>query len=220
MASDPDYQDVGKLLVLTYRDAGDLDAMQQAIRESDAAVAGRPGMQLLLAYSLINAPDASSDMVQEGVRAYWQGLDAIETEQDANLYWHDLRAIVTKETDGEFRSLPVDRKPAYIRSYWQRLADQSFVDTDERLAEHYRRLQYVMANFRLDLPSGHYLHRRYVPTARQVRRQRVIYLRHGPPDDGCVHGPEFERNRRGVRGADAEPLLFHFVSNEDVQDYS
>jgi GWxTD domain-containing protein len=224
MASDPDYHDVTKLLVLTYRDAGDLDAMREAIRESDAAVAGRPGMQLLLAYSLINAPDASSDMVQEGVRAYWQGLDAIETEQDASLYWHDLRAIVTQETDGEFRSLPVDRMPAYIRSYWQRLADQSFVDPDERLAEHYRRLHYVMANFRLDLPERRHYSAidAYVPEWQTGYDDRgVIYLRHGPPDDTAAFtGPEFERNLSWkYEAADAEPLLFHFVSNEDVQDY-
>ena len=57
-----------------------IEAMREAIRESEAAVAGRPGMQLLLAYSLINAPDASSDMGQEGVRAYGQGRDAVRHE--------------------------------------------------------------------------------------------------------------------------------------------
>jgi GWxTD domain-containing protein len=221
---DPGYQDVTKILVLTYRDAGELEAMREAIRQSDAAIAGRPGMQLLLAYSLINAPEASPELVQEGVAAYWQGLDAIETDQDANLYWHDLRAIVVQETDAEFRALPVDRKAEFIRSYWQRLADQSFVNPEERLAEHYRRLHYVMANFRLDLPERrHYsASDAYVPDWQTGFDDRgVIYLRHGPPDDtAAFSGPEFEQNLSWkFEAADAEPLLFHFVSNEDVQDY-
>ncbi|MGH7565838.1 MAG: GWxTD domain-containing protein [Gemmatimonadota bacterium] len=222
--ADPGYQDVMKLLVLTYRDAGDLAAMRSAIQESGTDLAGRPTMELLLTYSLINAPESTADMVQEGVQAYWRGLLAIESEQDANLYWHDLRAVVTSETNAEFRNLPLERKAEYIRAFWQRLADQSFVSPDERLAEHYRRLHYVMANFRLDLPERRHYSAidAYVPDWQTGFDDRgVIYLRHGEPDDTATFsGPELERNLSWkYEAADAEPLLFHFVSNEDVRDY-
>jgi len=178
VGADPTYQDVTKLLVLTYRDAGDLDAMRGAIQEAGSDLAGRSAMELLLAYSLINAPEPTADMVQEGVTAYWRGLEAIDSDQDANLYWHDLRAIVTPGTNGEFRALPVERKAEYIRAYWQRLADQSFVSSDERLAEHYRRLHYVMQNFRLDLPE-----RRHYSAIDAYRSAVAINLRYAgrPP---------------------------------------
>lgn len=222
--ADPGYSDVMKLLVLTYRDAGDLAAMRSAIQEAGTDLAGRSAMELLLAYSLINAPESTADMVQEGVQAYWRGLLAIESEQDAHLYWHDLRAIVTPETNTEFRGVPLDRKSEHIRAYWQRLADQSFVSPDERLAEHYRRLHYVMANFRLDLPERRHYSAidAYVPSWQTGFDDRgVIYLRHGPPDDTAIFsGPEFERNLSWkYEAADAEPMLFHFVSDEDVRDY-
>ena len=221
---DPDYNEVMKLLVLTYRDAGDMEAMRSAIREAGSEVASRPTMELLLAYSLINAPDSTAEMVQEGVQAYWRGLTTIETEQDADLFWHDLRAIAPAETNAEFKRLPVDQKPEFIRAYWQRLADQSFVSPDERLAEHYRRLHYVMANFRLDLPERRHYSAidAYVPSWQTGYDDRgVIYLRHGPPDDTAAFtGPEFERNLSWkYEAADAEPMLFHFVSDEDVRDY-
>jgi GWxTD domain-containing protein len=221
---DPDYNDVMKLLVLTYRDAGDMEAMRSAIREAGSEVASRPTMELLLAYSLINAPDSTAEMVQEGVQAYWRGLTAIESEQDADLFWHDLRAIAPPETNAEFKRLPIDQKPEFIRAYWQRLADQSFVSPDERLAEHYRRLHYVMANFRLDLPERRHYSAidAYVPSWQTGYDDRgVIYLRHGPPDDTAAFtGPEFERNLSWkYEAADAEPMLFHFVSDEDVRDY-
>ena len=222
--ADPNYEDALKLLVLTYRDAGDLAAMRDAIRRPESKIAGNPTMELLLAYSLINAPESSPEMVQEGVAAYWRGLDAIQSEQDADLYWHDLRAIITSETNTEFRGLPLDRKPQYIRAYWQRLGDQSFVGADERLAEHYRRLHHVMNNFRLDLPERRHYSAidAYVPSWQTGFDDRgVIYLRHGPPDDTATFsGPDLERNMSWkYEGADAEPLLFHFVSNEDVRDY-
>lgn len=220
--ADSSYQDVMNLLVLTYRDVGEMDAMREAIQGSE--LAGHPAMELLLAYSMINASDSSPGLVQQGVEAYWRGLDAIDNEQDANLFWHDLRAIVSTETDAEFRSLPVTHKPAYIRAYWQGLADQSFVNPDERLAEHYRRLHYVMQNFRLDLPERRHYSAidAYVPEWQTGFDDRgVIYLRHGPPDDTAIFsGAEVERNLSWkYEAADAEPLLFHFVSNEDVQDY-
>ncbi|HJU86734.1 MAG TPA: GWxTD domain-containing protein [Gemmatimonadota bacterium] len=222
--ADPTYNNVMKLLVLTYRDAGDLASMLTTIQQADSSLAGRPSMELLLAYSLINAPEATSDMVQEGVQAYWRGLLAIESDQDANLYWHDLRAVASTDADAEFQRLPLEQKPEYIRAYWQRMADQSFVNPDERLAEHYRRLHYVMANFRLDLPERRHYSAgdAYVPAWQSGFDDRgVIYLRHGPPDETATFsGPEFERNLSWkYEAADAEPMLFHFVSNEDVSDY-
>lgn len=222
--ADPAFHSVMKLLVLTYRDAGDLASMRATIQEADSTLAGRPSMELLLAYSLINADDATSDMIQDGVQAYWRGLGAIESEEDAHLYWHDLRPVASTETDAEFQRLPLDRRSEYIRAYWQTMADQSFVNADERLAEHYRRLHYVMSNFRLELPERRHYSAidAYVPEWQSGFDDRgVIYLRHGPPDETATFsGPELERNLSWkYEAADAEPMLFHFVSNEDVADY-
>ena len=222
--ADPAFNSVMKLLVLTYRDAGDLASMRATIQEADSTLAGRPSMELLLAYSLINADDATSDMIQDGVQAYWRGLGAIESEEDAHLYWHDLRPVASTETDAEFQRLPLDRRSEYIRAYWQTMADQSFVNADERLAEHYRRLHYVMSNFRLELPERRHYSAidAYVPEWQSGFDDRgVIYLRHGPPDETATFsGPELERNLSWkYEAADAEPMLFHFVSNEDVADY-
>jgi hypothetical protein len=81
-----------------------------------------------------------------------------------------------------------------------------------------------MANFRLDLPERRHYSAidAYVPSWQTGFDDRgVIYLRHGPPDDTAAFtGPEFERNLSWkYEAADAEPMLFHFVSDEDVRDY-
>src|SRR5688500_6366975 len=81
-----------------------------------------------------------------------------------------------------------------------------------------------MSNFRLDLPERRHYSAidAYVPEWQSGYDDRgVIYLRHGPPDETATFsGPEFERNLSWkYEAADAEPMLFHFVSNEDGSDY-
>ena len=173
-------------------------------------------MELLLAYSMINA-SSSPELTQEGVEAYWRGLDAVDNEQDANLGLARPEGHRVLRQRRRIRNLPVDQKSAYIRAYWQSLSDQSFVNLDERLAGHYRRLHYVMQNFRLDLPE--HAPPRSTPCHWQTGfdDRGVIYLRHGPPDDtanfwGRGRAQSVARNTK----ADAEPLLFHFVSNEET----
>ena len=145
----PGFADASLLLAITYRDAGDLEAMAAMAESLPAGDAFPPaGRQLLLAYALVNTGHP-----EDGAAAYWKGVDAIDTDRAADLYWHDIRPIVSPETDAEFHALDVEKRAAYLQSFWQGLADEALVSRDERLAEHYRRLHHVYENFRLDLPE-------------------------------------------------------------------
>ncbi|MGH7562987.1 MAG: GWxTD domain-containing protein [Gemmatimonadota bacterium] len=216
----PEFPQAGFLLAATYRDAGDLERMATAIESSPAGPAlPAAGRQLLLAYALINA-----EREAEGTQAYWAGLDAITTEHESHLYWFDIRPIAGSENDAEFRSLDVEERKGFLRDFWQRLADTSFVTVDDRLAEHYRRLEHAYRNFRLTLPERrHYSGAAaYVPAWQTGFDDRgVIYLRHGPPDDTASYsGPEIEQNISWkYEQPSGEPLVFHFVSDEDVRDF-
>ncbi|MBW3661237.1 MAG: GWxTD domain-containing protein, partial [Gemmatimonadetes bacterium] len=218
--SDPAFGDAALLLAITYRDLGDLEAMRSALVELPETEAfPAAARKLMLAYALVNA-----GQVEDGTRAYWEGVDAIATPRDAELYWHDIRPIVSPETDDEFRTLPLAERPGYIRSYWQTLADASFVPVDERVAEHYRRLHHVYRSFRLELPERrHYgATEAYVPPWQTGFDDRgIIYLRHGPPDDVANYsGPEVEQNVSWkYERADGDPLIFHFMAGEDVGDF-
>lgn len=215
----PGYPDAPLLLAITYRDAGDLEKMRGAI-ESPAGE-GFPGAtrQLLLTYALANL-----DRPAEASEAYLGGLDALADDREADLYWHDIRPIVSPETDAEFAGIPTAGKGAFIRAHWQALADQAFVSLEDRLVEHYRRLHHVYRTYRILLPER----RHYSALAAYIPRRQtgfddrgVIYLRHGPPDDiATFSGPRVERNVSWkYERADGDPLVFHFVSDEDVADY-
>lgn len=218
--ADPSYESAALLLAISYRDAGDLEGMRAALEELPETEAFPPAARkLLLAYALVNAGDASA-----GAQAYREGLDAISTAREADLYWHDIRPVVSAATDDEFRSLPLAERPGYIRAWWQTRADASFVTVDERVAEHYRRLHHVYSNFRLSLPERrHYsATNAYVPPWQSGFDDRgVIFLRHGEPDDVAAYsGPDVEQNIswKYERGG-ADPLIFHFMADEDIGDY-
>jgi GWxTD domain-containing protein len=208
------------LLVLTYRDLGNREAMERSLQSAPETESfPNSTRRLLLAYALILGGRAA-----EGAEAYWQGIEAIRTDHEAKLFWHDIRPIATPEEDAQFASLPIDQKKASLRDYWQRLADDAFVTPGERLAEHYRRLEYASQHFRLDIPERrHYSSlAAYAPPWQTGYDDRgVIYLRHGPPDDEATYaGPEVERNISWkYERTGRDPLVFHFVSDEDVQDF-
>lgn len=208
------------LLALTYRDLGELDAMRKAL-EAAPGSAGLPGSVrgLLLAWSMFNTGDATG-----GSAAYWQGVDAIGSDHEARLFWHDIRPVATPAEDAAFDGLSVAEKTEFLRQFWQKLADQAFVPVDNRLSEHYRRLDHVYRNFRIDLPERRHYSTiaAYVPPWQTGFDDRgVIYLRHGSPDDEATYsGPEVERNLSWKYDrAGGDPVVFHFVSDEDVADF-
>jgi len=216
----PSSGDTPMLLALTYRDLGNLNKMREMIdKVGDSETFPESVRRLVLAYSRFSSGDDAA-----GAEMYWQGLEAIESEQSADLYWHDIRPIVSAEVDQEYESLALQWKPDFIRSYWQELADASFAPVDERLAEHYRRLRYAREHYLVDIPERRHYSQitAYVPEFQTGFDDRgAIYLRHGEPDDVARYqAADVERNvswKYDQQGGD--PLLFHFVSDEDASDY-
>lgn len=216
----PSFAEAPMLLSLTYRDLGNLEKMQKTIEKvGDSETFPVSVQRLVLAYSQFNSGDDAA-----GAETYWQGLEAIESEQSADLYWHDIRPVASAEDNEEYESLGVQWRPDFIRSYWQELADESFAPVDERLAEHYRRLRYARENYRVDIPERRHYSQitAYVPEFQTGFDDRgAIYLRHGEPDDVARYqAADIERNiswKYDQPGGD--PLVFHFVSDEDATDY-
>ena len=216
----PETGETPLLLVLTYRDLGELEKLERSL-ETLPETETFPGSlrALLLAYTRIN-----DGRPTEGTRSYWAGVAAIATPHEADLFWYDIRPIVSPEDDAAFASLDLEGRKGYLREFWQRLGDEGFVTADERLAEHYRRLDFAYRNYRVTLPERrHYSSlAAYIPTKQTGFDDRgVIYLRHGPPDDEATYsGPEVERNISWkYERAGGDPLVFHFVSDEDVADF-
>lgn len=217
---DPLYRDAYRLLAVTLRELGDNEGSEQALAEWRAAAGGSPAVaDLEEAYLRMGVQERSAD----GARLYWSGLDAARTPEETEAFLEDVKAIVEEDEAAEFEALDVEARKVWLRDFWDRQADAAVVPRDERLAEHYRRLAHVDTHFALAIPQRrHYS----AITAFRPREQSgyddrgVVYLRHGPPDDiARSAGPNLQRNESWLYERGEEGLVFHFVSDEDVEDF-
>lgn len=208
------------LLAVSYRDVGELEQMIGALDSlPDGEALPAAARKLLLAFALVN-----TDQPAAGTTAYWEGVDAIATVRQADLFWHDIRPIASPDADARFSGLDVEGRKTMLRAFWQALADEGFVGVEDRLAEHYRRLHAAYRSYRLEIPERRHYSAvaAYVPPWQTGFDDRgIIYLRHGEPDDVATYsGPEVERNLSWKYDqADGDPLVFHFVNDEDVNDF-
>jgi GWxTD domain-containing protein len=217
---DPSYRDAYRLLAVTLRDLGDFEASEKALAEWRAT----PGASL----ALLNLEQAYLELgvrenVSSGAKLYWEGLAAAGTAEELNAYFEDMKFILSQKELEALKELDVEGRRAWIESYWQRSADDAVVTRDERLAEHYRRLSHVERTFALAIPQRRHYSAisAYRPKEQSGFDDRgVIYLRHGTPDDVArFTGPNVQRNESWrYRRADGD-LVFHFVSDEDTQDF-
>ncbi|MBA2564115.1 MAG: GWxTD domain-containing protein [Gemmatimonadetes bacterium] len=217
---DPAYRDAYRLLAVTLRDLGDFEGSERVLAEWRTS----PGHSLALA----NLEEAflalgMEGRTGEGAALYWAGLAAARDTAEVSAYLEDLRTILSEDEREEYAKGDAEARRAWITSWWQRAADASVVSRDERLAEHYRRLSHVERTFALAIPQRrHYS----AITAYRPREQSgfddrgIVYLRHGKPDDVArATGPNLQRNESWRYARPDGDLIFHFVSDEDVEDF-
>jgi GWxTD domain-containing protein len=217
---DPRYRDAYRLLVVTYRDLGDFEASERALaewRESPATSLALADLEE--AYLKLGV---EGDF-QAGGRLYWAGLEATRGGEEVDAYYEDLKLILTDDEREAFEKLDPEGKKAWIRAFWEQAADAVVVTADERLAEHYRRLNHVEHSYALSIPQRrHYSSiSAYRPREQSGFDDRgVVYLRHGEPDDVArFTGPNVQRNESWYYHRPGGDLIFHFVSDEDTEDF-
>jgi GWxTD domain-containing protein len=217
---DPAYRDAYRQLVVTLRDLGDVEGSQAALAEWRASSTGSPSLANLeesfLKMGLEKQPAA-------GAKLYWEGLAAAQTGDEADAYFEQLKWIVPPKQVEVYRGLEADAKRGWIEGFWQREADAALVGRDERLAEHYRRLAYVQDHYSLRIPQRRHYSAisAYRPKQQSGFDDRgIIYLRHGEPDDVArFTGANVQRNESWLYRRPGDDLVFHFVSDEDTEDF-
>ena len=217
---DPAYRDAYRLLAVTLRDLNDVEGSSSAL----AAWRATAGFSLALA----NLEEATLNMGAgrepgRGAGLYWQGLAAARDAQEVDAYFEDVKTIVPEQERSSYRGLDVEGRKQWIESFWQRAADEAVVTRDERLAEHYRRLTRVERTYALSIPQRRHYSAisAYRPREQSGFDDRgVVYLRHGEPGDVArFTGPNVQRNESWRYRRPGGDLVFHFVSDEDTEDF-
>jgi tetratricopeptide (TPR) repeat protein len=144
-----------------------------------------------------------------GLKCYWKGVQSIKDTLEASLYFKDVRYIMNSSEYSLLQTLPVDSLSKFYNRFWTSRDPDLSTIKNERIPEHYKRLQYARKNFRryiseprvmefaheTDHPYTGYnvqgsklLEQSNLSSAvpldfRDLDDLGVIYVRHGDPDE-------------------------------------
>ena len=184
MALNPDYRDAWELWLQLYRGPRERRDMIAALqRHPQNWNANLRRAQLLVEQQQFHAASAlldsmaarrSDDLVMRalqaralfadgndsaGSEAYRQVLTMAERDSN-NLLWRQLRGIATPYERAMFSTTPPAERPAFLRRFWARREPDLSTPVNERLGEHFRRLEEANRQFTLLHPNSLYFRSR------------------------------------------------------------
>ncbi|HTO72779.1 MAG TPA: hypothetical protein VMJ30_03120 [Gemmatimonadales bacterium] len=156
----------------------------------------------------------------DGQAPYFEGA-AIDDSESVAAYRDDLSTIVDEGTLKEFDLVHGSFRAAYLQKFWARRDAADLRGRGERLREHYRRLYYVRAHFRLASLNRHYdITEVFRSPSKDFDDRGVIYMHHGEPTERSTYAsPGLELNESWRYARPTGDLICHFVAREDVQDF-
>ncbi len=210
----------------TYRRNGNLDSAEVLLREW---LASAPAISLIPAYLSLARLGFQREQPQAAESFFWQAVDGIRNQVDAELLFDEVKYIVTEAELQEFRRLASPKEyTAFFRRQWISRDPTPADGFNIRLAEHYRRLLYAEKHYIYDrfhswfnnpdklgylkYPPTYYLNDRF-------NDRGLIYIRHGEPEDRVVTvAPSVPPNDSWLYGKtkDRAEMVFHFVVDENA----
>lgn len=133
----------------------------------------------------------------------------------------DLELIADSARIDELRRVPADRRVAWLRAFWGDRDVESLRPRGSRLYEHYRRIAYARAHYRIrQYPRRFETFELWRNPLAEFDDRGLIYVRHGAPDDSaaavryaaCPNVTWLYRRPEGN-------LIFHFSSRDDPDDW-
>ncbi|MBN2000956.1 GWxTD domain-containing protein [candidate division KSB1 bacterium] len=196
LALNPDYKDSRYLLGRIYQAqnklASAIDVYKQIAKSLNAD--GRECYQLAWIYFQIdNQPSACS--------YFYQALELLNHQELADDLYDSIVPLLTREEKAEYQSLPLNECRVFFKKFWKSRDPSPETDFNERLIEHFRRVEYSRIHFP-------YSDRPYFDD------RGVIYIRYGPPQDRYTAASD----QRMVKGNESwsyehvqRGLVFDFV---------
>ena len=154
--------------------------------------------------SLMKLLMARAFFVQEENRIasvyYFQALDDLNEIVASEIYRDIIDIINHKEKDEYQDTRTIDQKKVFFRKFWKSRDPSPTTEYNERLVEHYRRLNYAKTFFGLKQTKG------YDDRGR-------IYIKHGEPDQIAKIEGNFglRDNATWLYRRSPDDFIFHFV---------
>lgn len=161
---------------------GALGDVSGAARAASGALAADRSDPLALrasAAALLREPETR----QQGAAAYFGGVDRL-TGDAAERYYEDLAMIANEADQRQWEASDLEERRNWLREFWESRAALAGVSTEERLAEHYRRLALARRHFwrqaRRGAASISAVERERLDE-RRIDDRGVLLIRHGEP---------------------------------------
>ncbi|HEX9106839.1 MAG TPA: GWxTD domain-containing protein [Longimicrobiales bacterium] len=199
-------------------------ALGNVTAAADAATSTEAGTGPGADYARATALLRDSSRMQEGVKAYFAGIDQLDAAT-AERYFEDVRHIATDREHERWLHGDLAQRKALLRDFWTLRAAVAGREVGERLAEHYRRLAVAEEQYRRE--SGHGspplgAHTLLPNDSLSPFDDRgVIYVRHGVPDH-VIRTPSSELRPNetwAYDDAQGHPRAFHFIEFEHAPGY-
>jgi len=131
---------------------------------------------------------------------YFQCLDDLN-EIAAREIYRDIIDIISHQERSEYKQArTIDQKKAFFRKFWKSRDPLPTTEYNERLVEHYRRLNYAKQNYHIKQTKGY-------------DDRGKIYIKHGEPDQVAKLVGNFglRDNESWLYYRKPDDYIFHFV---------
>ena len=131
---------------------------------------------------------------------YKQCLDDLN-EIAAREMYRDIMDVVTPPERAEWKQVrTIDQRKNFFRKFWKSRDPSPTTEYNERLVEHYRRLNYAKQNYTMKQTKGY-------------DDRGIVYIKHGEPDQTAdlVGNFGIRDNETWVYWRKPDNFIFHFV---------
>lgn len=162
---------------------------------------------------------------REGFATYLRGAERANTAADRELYARDIGWLATRTELAVWRGAEATPRVEFLRTFWTSRDAASGLAAGERLAEHVRRIDAAVADYRIDPKRGRPPVMRvsadgnvgwpsaglrdFAPTQGELDDRAVIFIRHGEPAARTVSGSAGIESWTYER--DGESVTVHFA---------
>lgn len=196
------------------RSVGSLDSSQAALQR----ILVRDSANHVARYELARTLFLTGDTTAAPL--WYAAIAAGDTAVTA-LARRDLQLIFPDSTLAAFDAAPPAARADLLRAFWLARDDDALHRRGERLAEHYRRIDYARRAYRLVSENRQFdIAERYRSGQTEYDDRGIAYIRHGEPDERVQYSaPGIEPNESWLYRRDDGNMLLHFVARQDVQDF-
>jgi GWxTD domain-containing protein len=193
----PEYSDAIYQLGYTYQKMGNYDQALQTFKRIKFLMSDYAKASIRLAEVYYQLGDYRS-----ATENYFEGIDKLEDHAMLDYLFDEQKVILTSFELNQFESAAYPDKKVLFKKFWKQRDPDPSTPENERLMEHFRRVQFARENFHFTAPPFY-------------DDRGKIYIKYGPPDDrynSPVSTLPAKDNESWTYESIQKGLVFDFVS--------